>query len=442
MGKGVETASIVFLLGTSTAGKSTLAREILAQNENLPADQRLDWQVSGHDQIGEIVCNERDEKLLNKLKDNPQFQEIQRRNPKFNEVKPRKPFEPFAAEKIYEAIFRGRLEYQGQTLDLLDEKKFNSQLDEFLAKTDGEFFNKEILHQLQLLTKEKQQDFKTILESIFSKGEERLFDIAIASSKAGKPIILDVIPDTTDGKTIGQRFEEYCQKQNHQCPIHVALVHLPVKELSKRIEGRNAAAIARDEPADQRNGIFPFEQYVKAFKPATGLAEERIVGNITRADLKDAILKFSKLNDPKLSQEDREHFAKREDELREKFGFGAIGDFAIAGDETSTIVLAAIPPFDRVYDITKKEATAEIAEKICALGTSKSQTPTEKHPILEALSSDPKFGEKFHSPTTPDGESFVARLGLKPTKTRETTLSDILATREEKDPQKKDGGRG
>lgn len=439
MGKGVETASVVFLLGTSTAGKSTLAKAILAQNGNLPADQRLDWQVSGHDQIGEILCGERDEKLLSELKDNPQFQEIQRLNPKFNEVKPRKPFEPFAAEKIYDAIFRGRLEYQGQTLDLLDEEKFNSQLDDFLEKTDDEFFNKEILHQLRLLTKEKQQDFKTILDGLFSKGEERLFDIAIASSKAGKPIILDVIPDTIDGKTIGQRFEEYCQKQNHQCPIHVALVHLPVKELIKRMEGRNIAAIARDEPSDQRKGIFPFEQYVKAFKPAAGLAGERVVGTLTRADLEDAISKFSKLNDPKLSQKDREYFAKREDELREKFGFGIAGQSAAAGDEASTITLVAIPPFDRVYDITKKEATAEIAERICALGTSKSQTPTEKHPILAALSSDQKFGEKFRSPQ--DGESFVARLGLKPTKTREATLSNILARKEEENPREKDGGR-
>lgn len=439
MGKGVKTASVVFLLGTSTAGKSTLAREILAQNENLPADQRLDWQVSGHDTIGEILCGERDEKLLRELKNNPQFQEIQRLNPKFNEVKPRKPFEPFAAEKIYNAIYQGKLDHQGQTLDLLDEEKFNSQLDEFLAKTDGEFFNKEILQQLQLLTKEKRQDFKTILDGLFGKGEERLFDIAIANSKAGKPIILDVIPDTTDGKTIGQRFEEYCQKQNHQCPIHVALVHLPVKELTKRMEGRNAAAIARDDPADQRNGIFPFEQYVKAFKPAMELTGERVVGTLTRADLEDAISKFSNQNDPNLSQENREHFAKREDELREKFGFGIKGDSA-ARDETSVITIVAIPPFDRVYDITKKEATAEIAKKICALGTSKSQTPTEKHPILTALSGDQKFSEKFRSPAI-DGESFVAKLGLKPVTTREATLSDILARRKKIDSQEKDGGR-
>ena len=122
MGKG--TASIVFVLGPSTAGKSTICKEILAQNQNLPSSERLDWQVFGHDAMAQDLCAVRDKKLLSELKDDPRFQAIQKLNPKFNEVEPRKPFEPFAAEKLYEAISSGELEYQGQRLDLLDAKKF------------------------------------------------------------------------------------------------------------------------------------------------------------------------------------------------------------------------------------------------------------------------------------------------------------------------------
>jgi len=428
MGKGIETASVIFVVGPSTAGKSTICKAIKARAGSA-------FEIFGHDQLAEVLCAKRDEKLLGELKENPRFQEIQKLNPKFNEVKPRKPFEDFAAAKIYQAISEGKLEYQGQTLDLLDAEKFNQQLKEFLEKTDREFFNEEILRNLQTLTQEKHKPIKAIIESVFANFENDLFDHTIASSKAGKPIVLDVIPDTVDGKSLVQRFEEYCAKQNHHCPTFTALVHLPVRELTARMKHRNAEAIARDEPSDQRLYAFPFRQLTQLVEPAKQLPGERIVSSLTSADLDYALSEFSELKRSDLTKERREFFEQRNLEMREKFGFGKTIQL---GDESKIVELVAIPPFDQVYDLTSKESTELVAQKICALATHNSKTPTEIHPIATT------FREKFGDNILQDSEeSFVSRLGLKATVTKEKTFNhvDYLKEREEEKAAKDKNGR-
>ena len=406
MGKGVANASIVLLLGTSTAGKSTLCREILEQNKNLPDDQKLDWQVSGHDiAVGEL-CLERNKRFLVELKDDPRFQKIQELSPKFNEVESLKPLidDPNVA-KLYHAICEKALTYNGQTLKFLedkdfDEKDFDEKIAKFLQVADPnqEFFNKEVLWQLRSLAVERSEFFHAVVDEVFRpintdffekrRYEEVLFEKAIASSKAGKPILLDVVPDrVADGKgsstNIAERFEKYCAAQGHSCPIHVAVMHLPVRDLADRMEKRNVEAIERGEKTDVRNDLGYILQYPELYRPSSGQEGERKVAELTVEDVEYAIAKFSKAGREENTVEENKAFQEKEESLKEKLGFGDKQE----ASKGKAVEVVAIPPFDRIYDVASKESTAEIAKKICALATDKSLTPLTPAPFVAEMKS-------------------------------------------------------
>ena len=68
MGKGNETASVIFIIGSSSAGKNTLIRKILEQNAALPEAQKLNWKKFGHDDLTVNILREADAKFLDELK--------------------------------------------------------------------------------------------------------------------------------------------------------------------------------------------------------------------------------------------------------------------------------------------------------------------------------------------------------------------------------------
>ncbi len=413
MGKGVANASIVLLLGTSTAGKSTLCREILEQNKNLPEGQNLDWQVSGHDIAFGELCLERNKRFLAELKDDARFKKIQELSPKFNEVESLRPLidDPNAA-KLYHAICEKALTYNGQTLKFpedknFDKKKFDEEITEFLqaADPDCEFFNQEVLQQLRSLAVERSEVFHALVDEAFrptntdffeKRGyEEVLFEKAIASSKAGKPILLDVVPDrVADGKgsstNIVERFEQYCAAQGHSCPIHVALMHLPVKNLADRMEKRNVEAIASGEKTDVRNDLGYILQYPELYRPSSGQEGEKKVAELTIEDVEYAITKFSKAGKEGNTVEENKTFQEKEELLRSKLGFGDKQE----ASNGKVVEVVAIPPFDRIYDVASKESTAEIAKKICALATDKSLTPAAPAPFVAEMKSGSKLFQK------------------------------------------------
>ncbi len=259
----MKNAPVILVIGPSSAGKSTLIEEVLRQDAELPADQKLNWQKFGPDAVTESVLHEADKAFLAELKDHPLFQKIQKLNPKFLEVEAPEPYQTTACNRIFEAIaWYGALEYQGCKLDLLDDEKFNSQLSEFLKNTDDKFFNEEILRALQTLTKEKHPTLRPMAEKLYAifdnqeEIEKIVFDHAIQCSKNGKPILLDLAPHTLNGQNLPQRFANYCEQQGHQCPTHTALTYLPFNSLSKRLEDRNKKAAEQDNPSNARIGIF------------------------------------------------------------------------------------------------------------------------------------------------------------------------------------------
>ncbi len=113
MGKETKTASIVLLVGTSTAGKSTIIERIREENLQLPEDKRMDWQVDGHDLANVRIAEEMDKIFLNILGEDSRFETIQ---PSFSS--------PQKIAKLRNAVFGGLLKEEENSLSLKDEKTY------------------------------------------------------------------------------------------------------------------------------------------------------------------------------------------------------------------------------------------------------------------------------------------------------------------------------
>jgi hypothetical protein len=204
-----------------------------------------------------------------------------------------------------------------------------------------------------------------------------LFDQAIENSKNGKPTILDLVP--SGSINIVEEFIKYLDDRGHLCPIHVALVHLSVGQLTRRMEERNQKA-QMNGTLDIRNDLTPFEQYSSLFGQQQESRNQRPVGELVRQDLVSAIEKFGNGDE------------KRAKELMEKFCFSQVGGVGLVDQKPVTIV--AISPFDRIYDTQSQESTTLIAQEICSLATANSRTPDRPHPVVEELKLSQLFQNK------------------------------------------------
>jgi hypothetical protein len=167
-------------------------------------------------------------------------------------------------------------------LNLIGEE-FDKKLGNFLAETEGRFDEKS-LKILKTLAEENPNNFKEKAKSIF---EESIFDKAIENSKNGKPTILDMVPS---GKDEVEEFKNYLAKKNHNCPTFVAVVHVPVKELTQRMDERNKQA-ENENSGNARDGFFPFTQYAEIFgSNATNPSQN--LGTLSQVEVYQAIGKF------------------------------------------------------------------------------------------------------------------------------------------------------
>ncbi len=292
-----QAASIVFLLGTSTAGKSTICAKL----------EKSGWDVYG---VDEDLANDesRCEGLLSS-ESIPEFQKMK----DFIEsgVFPKSSFHPFD---------KGTM---GLLFALCDVDKYleeNTSLDE------------EVKIVLKSLAK-KNPDFKEKAGFNFDSMQQRIFDHAIEKSKMG----ISVIIDGSDG--MRERFEEYAAKLNHNCSTSVALVHLPIPELAKRMEARNLRALETGDLSNQRSTLRPFEQYADFFGAncdTKNLAEEEL----SREEVVFAASKFGQVGD--------------DVKLYDKLGFEEGQDSILVGVKIKV---------DAVFDHAKM-TTSEIAKGI------------------------------------------------------------------------------
>jgi len=305
------------------------------------------------------------------LKDDPRFLAIES---KFSNVR-----------KIVTGIYFGEFKdfETGEIFKLNDDEK----LDGFLAKTEGRY-DREALEILKTWANEEPNHFKEVAdltnEGMRKRAFERAVDHAIENSKKGIPTILDMVPNP-DGEDLVVAFEEHLAKKNFTCPTHVALLHLPVAELIERMDQRNQKALAPGgNPGDQRNEIFPFEQYASIFKSST----EGKLGTLYAEDIHQAVEKFS--------GKDEAEKRRTEQELLDRLGFE---------DGQISITLGIKVKSDAVYEHSDAGQTAQIAEAIRAW--TKENMLEKQTQGAEEKSSN--FSEKYPSRKLKgEGESFVS----------------------------------
>ncbi len=349
-------APIIFLLGTSTAGKTTICDQILNQEKII---KNLGLEVWGTDkQFDDNTVRCRD-----LLKDDQRFLNIE---PKFPHVR-----------NIIAGIYFSEVKDNktGKLLNLIGEE-FDKKLGNFLAETEGRF-DEESLKILKTLAEENPNNFKEKAKSIF---EESIFDKAIENSKNGKPTILDMVPSQKDEV---EEFKNYLAKKNHNCPTFVAVAHVPVKELTKRMGKRNKQA-ENENSGNERDGFFPFTQYAEIFgSNATNPSQN--LGTLSQVEVYQAIGKFGdkeienefgdKVSDKvRIKFRDMKGVADENPEIEHKSKMRGTFDILRAGKEFLTnelgfedgqnsISLGVKVKADAVYEHSQG-STVQIAEKI------------------------------------------------------------------------------
>lgn len=293
--------------------------------------------------------------------------------------------------KIVTGIYFGEIKdfETGEIFKLNDDEK----LDGFLAKTEGRY-DREALEILKAWANEEPNHFKEVADltdkGMRERAFERAVDHAIENSKMGKPTILDMVPNP-DGEDLVVAFEEHLAKRKFTCPTHVALLHLPVAELTERMDQRNQKAL---EPGgninDQRNEIFPFEQYASIFESSA----EGNLGSLRAEDIHQAIEKFGGTDEAKK--------LRAEKELLDRLGFE---------EGQTSITVGAKVKADVVCEHSNAGSTVQIAEAIRAW-TKENMLEKQAQGAEEQSN---KFSEKYPSRKRKgEGESFVsATLGGK-----------------------------
>jgi hypothetical protein len=361
--KASSPAPIIFLLGTSTAGKSTICEEIERQDG---LSEKLGFETWGVD----LEFDNEVARCRKFLQDDERFLAIKDKFP-----------HPW---KIIAGIYLGEVKDSetGDILNVADDEKFADNVDNFLAKT-GARYDKEALEILKTLTQENPNNFRERAdltnEGMSSRAFERAVDHAIENSKNGKPTILDMVPNSEGGDMVAA-FEKRLVERNFTCPTRVALVHLSVADLTERMDQRNQKALAAGgNPNDQRNGIFPFQQYAAIFG---AIAEEGShgLGTLHSDDVHKAVEKFGDKNDAAIR--DREG-----KELLDRLGF--------AEGKTSITVGAKVKA-DVVFEHSSASATTQIAEDIRGWAREKMLGGQVRDPKKEMTSSLLKEVREFN----------------------------------------------
>lgn len=207
-----------------------------------------------------------------------------------------------------------------------------------------------------------------------SRAFERAVDHAIENSKNGKPTILDMVPNSEGGDMVAA-FEKRLVERNFTCPTRVALVHLSVADLTEIMDQRNQKALAAGgNPNDQRNGIFPFQQYAAIFGAS---AEEGShgLGTLHSDDVHQAVEKFGNKDGAVRDREGKE--------LLDRLGF--------AEGKTSITVGAKVKA-DVVFEHSSARATKQIAEDIRGWAREKMLEEQVRDPEKEI---DGRFAKRF-----------------------------------------------
>lgn len=255
-------APIIFLLGTSTAGKSTIIDEVERQSKGTKLEGEIE--IWGHDK--EMIESYKDlgEKMFG---GDERFQKITQAFPDKYEV--------------LNAIYGDPLHDKdsGKKLSLKD-GEFEQSINGFLQDTEDRYSPDLISFLRDICKEEKARDmpFKIEADRLYKDGDQitkNAIDRAISYSKNGKAVILDGVPlgfmkkyeidDATDYRIV-EKLDEYLKEKEFSGPTQVALVHVHPAEMAARMEKRNEEALARGgDIHNLRDDIRYFSQYSQLY---------------------------------------------------------------------------------------------------------------------------------------------------------------------------------
>lgn len=363
-------ATIVLLYGSSTAGKTTICKKLQEEGETLG----LPWVVDGTDlafeRLGLDDLNEILDDHFSKVMAGDDFEEARK---------------VLTVEEIVQAVDTKKIvrvylgEQSGIPAEQQVEKIYSS-----LGSDEQPKYSKPIIQALLSLLAKHENIIKDypppdpIMNDIMS--------CAIENSKRGVPTVLDFVP--ISGELISE-FEKHLEERNFSCPTIVAIVHCPIHNLVDRMEERNRLARlpktegGREDLNDLREGFFPYRQYARIFGASSGgVAEPRIIGSVTRADVLRAAEKFGEQEAATTGAGDMPLKPKVEAEaldLMRKLGFPE-------DESKESIDLVTRCYHDRIYNTETKGSTEQIAKDLCRLATTESFVPERRHPVAEIVS--------------------------------------------------------
>lgn len=145
-----------------------------------------------------------------------------------------------------------------------------------------------------------------------------LMDDVLAQAKSGRCLVFDLL--------------EVQDIFNHAISKHpslkIALVYCPFQTLAQRVVVRNAEAVQSKDPFNIRPGVFPLEQFAELFRPKQN-AQDEVVQSLSRSQAEEAFdllfdngIAYEREHEPK-ALENRDLPKERQDKkaaLLEKLG--------------------------------------------------------------------------------------------------------------------------
>lgn len=247
---------VVLLLGSSTAGKSSLCRELVAEHK---------WNSNSVDEACEKIMRAQSAKL------NPLMHEELKKQGLINKLQSR-----MSEEEVQKLAATGLVNIS------LGQKKFNHQFENPELKGLEQELKKAGFNdrEIPVLAKDLRSVTK-IGEDIYKANPlidpmETLYDETFNKDNSDKSIVLDVVPNANGTvRDCLDQFEKRAQQYRDQNPdeplkISVIFAYCPPQKLSERIQERNRKAEI-DNPMDKRVGLFPFYQLA-----ALAIAEKKL----------------------------------------------------------------------------------------------------------------------------------------------------------------------
>jgi len=110
--------------------------------------------------------------------------------------------------------------------------------------------------------------------------ENMMLDEVLLHAKSGTPVIFDALK--TDSIATHVLFRDPAVKPK------IVLVYCPFQDLSARVINRNKEAVASGNPGDVRAGVFPLEQFAALFKPKES-DDDPVIQTISKKDAEEAV---------------------------------------------------------------------------------------------------------------------------------------------------------